>query len=330
VATATAKQAVIMALKKLGVVTRRTPPQDADIQDGLDALWLLFESLSAQNATIGFYQKFSFTLNTTSRTFTLGKGADLDMPYPLEIQSIQLVDSGGIYHPVTMVQGANYFQNTNPTMEARNGMPSQVIWNPSIPAGTLEFNAFFSSVYTLVVTAKIPWTTENGSEAQSSLDAGQPVTASDYLVSVDQTTQLYCDDNCVLDVTQQMNDWLEDQRDIGIQDSYQETFNYNGLSVVADATLRVRTKPNPIQLSVNKDMELAIGDLPMIIWNLAAALLTEYPQDDPSVTSMIISQATMHLAQTKNRNTTPAKIQASRSYRSNQLQNRRYYGAGYM
>lgn len=321
---ATAQQAVILALRKLGVVTRRTPPKPDDIQDGLDALWLLLESFNTQSALIPFYTKYTFGISTTKRLYTIGPGGDFDMPVPIDILSAQLIDAGGTYHRVRVVDGIQYFQNHNQNMDNNVSRPTQVIWNPSIPTGTLEFSCVPSEGDTLALAVKLPWTVENYASAQDTTNVGQPVNADDYTITIDEDSEIYCDDECQLNVTQQMIDWLGEQASTADPVNYERTFKYNGLDVTAIASLEARTAPNPVQLSIQKDMEFPVGYLPLIMWSLAEAMLPEYPQENPSTISEIKMQASKLLRNIKAKNARPGKVQLDRSLLSNQYRLQTY------
>lgn len=316
---ATAKELVVLALKKLGVVTRRTPAKPQDIQDGLDALWLLLESFNTQSSLIPFYTKFSFTMDTTQRVYTLGPGADLDMPIPLEILSAQFVDSGGTYRPISVVQGIQYFQNVNPSMGVVSARPTQVIWNQSVPIQSLEFNSVPAEEDTLILSVKLPWTVENCQACSSgSCAPGQTLSESDYSITISDDDQAYCNDECQLNITQQMRDWLDAKCEpCEAEDQYTQEFEYNGLKVTAIASLEARTEPNPVALTVDKDMEFPIGYLPLIMWCLAEALLPEYPQDNPVTVQEIKTQAAKMMRQIKNKNAQPSVVQYDPSLLAN-------------
>jgi hypothetical protein len=319
---ATAQQAVVMALKKLGVVTRRTPPKPQDIQDGLDALWLFLETMNTEGALVPFYTKYSFTLDTTNRTYTIGPSGDFDMPVPMEILSAQLIDASGAYIPLRVVNGIQYFQNQNPYMDLSVARPTQVIWNPSIPVGTLELNRVADTEYTLALAVKLPWTVENCTSCTAeTCGTGEVLTESDYTITIEESA--YCNDECELDVIQQMRDWLSTQCGSCDDETFSKEFTYNGLKVTANAALSVRTAPNPVSLSVPKEMEFPVGYLPFIVYGLAEVLMAEYPQDNQATIQTIVNQARLLRRNIKAMNTKPSVSQVDPSLLTNQARSYR-------
>jgi hypothetical protein len=314
---ATAQQAAIMTLRKLGVVNRTQQPRQQDIQDTLDGLWLFLDTLNTESVMVPFYTKYTFTLGTTTRLLTIGPGGDLDMPAPMEILSVQLIDSDGAYHPVSLVNGIQYFQNANPAMDLTAIRPMQVIYNASLPCGTLEFNAIPAEEYTLSLAVKLPWTIDNCAACDDACGSGTAVDEADYSIAIDPDAAIYCDETCELSVIQQMRDWLNTQCEGCTEDSYTHTFAYNGLSVPATATLESRTEPNPVSFSVSRNMEFPIGYIPLIVWGLAEQMMAEYPQDNPITAQTIVKQAALIKRQIKARNATSAKTQIDPSLLAN-------------
>lgn len=86
---------------------------------------------------------------------------------------------------------------------------------------------------------------------------------------------------------------------ISISGTFPFSATFSGSS---QSTAVARTTPNDISLSLPAEVEFPAGYQSMMMWNLAEALLAEYPQENPVVVQQIQKEAAMSKAQLKNRN----------------------------
>jgi hypothetical protein len=77
--------------------------------------------------------------------------------------------------------------------------------------------------------------------------------------------------------------------------------SFTGVGNDVDST-EVRTTPYATQLSLTETTEFPAGFQSMLMWNLAEALLAEYPQDNPAVIQQVVKEAATSRNQIKSQN----------------------------
>ena len=102
---------IYTALRKLGVLNRRDVLKQADLEDGIEALWTMLDRISNQSLMIPFAQKFEFPVVSTKRVYTVGPDGDFKMPRPLgDPVKLSWRDSVGTDYDIQLTDVQGYME----------------------------------------------------------------------------------------------------------------------------------------------------------------------------------------------------------------------------
>lgn len=99
----TAADLITSALQRLLVIERGTSPSADDMALGLDRLNVMLESWQTERMTTFTQTRYTWALTSNKATYTVGPGAEIDIPRPLLPQDITLkVMDMSLANPVEM------------------------------------------------------------------------------------------------------------------------------------------------------------------------------------------------------------------------------------
>lgn len=305
----TAQQLVTKALRKLGVVNRRTPVDQEQMQDGLEALWDLLDSFNRQNFMIPFQTRYTIGLPELKRLYTFGVNGDLDFTPPLEIINAQWLSTEGNYYNIEISRNSNMFVKNNLARDVSTGLPTMLYWNPSYPVSQIEFNMTPIDGYSLILNVLLPWSAEicpccsdvdcDTGCVSADCDSGN-VDPDNYTIT---TTCAIGDTGCITEITADMAAYLEGLCDASCTTEYTQDFVYSGdaQTYTATATLTPRTSPLPVQLSLTQKTEFPAGYQSLIVWNLAEQIAPEYDIEPSSIIRQEAASSKQHIKSRNNR-----------------------------
>ena len=323
----TSYQLVYKALRKLGVLNRRDVLKQADLDDGLEALWALLDRMSGQDLMIPYVQQFKFPVFSTKRIYTIGPEGDFVMPRPVDIEALAFRDSVGTDYPITLTDLQNYNEG-EPFKETTIGRPVRAFYNPSYPNAELHFNFYPLDGDTLILWAKLPFNVDtcggygcscSGSCAQNgqascSCGSGDKclVTDLNYTVRYNEPNFLRPQDvqAIISQAQQQLTTTFGSSISCDCTGTVTVEYSSDGLSVspitvYVDYKASAKTTIGPINPFLNEFVSFPPGYFNFLLWHLAIDLAPEY---DMEPTQVIMLRATESMKFIKAKNDVPVEL----------------------
>lgn len=149
----TARQIIVKALQKNGVLTKGMQPDDDEIVDGLSALLAMLSSWSVDGMTTYARTTESFTLTPAQSQYTIGDGGDFDTSRPNQIVSAYFRDSD-IDYPLTIINDETYAQIA---WKQEQSFPYYINYTNEYPLGKLNIYPVPANTYTLFLLTEKPF-----------------------------------------------------------------------------------------------------------------------------------------------------------------------------
>ncbi len=149
----TANDIIKSAFRIAGVTVKGESPDSDEVQDALETLNDLINSLSNDSLFIYSRTTESFSL-TGASSYTIGSGGDFDTVRPMNIVSAY-VRQGTTDYPVDIITDEEY---ANISQKSINTRPYFLNYNPTYPLGTIKVYGLGSG-YTLFLVTEKPLTT---------------------------------------------------------------------------------------------------------------------------------------------------------------------------
>ena len=125
----TARTLIKSALRKINAIAAGETPGADEMEDGLEAMQMMFRSWSANNQRL-YYTKQESLAMTGAESYTIGSGGDLDTVRPVSIRGAWLSD-----WPLKMIDEARYRQTR---MTSATGATAEYLWySTEYPLGKL-------------------------------------------------------------------------------------------------------------------------------------------------------------------------------------------------
>lgn len=131
----TASQLITRSLRTLGVVTATETPSADDLSAGLDALNDVLAALSLKRGAFPAQSNHALTLTANDGQYSIGSGADLNVPRPLRIESAYITVDG---LDIALCVGSREDYNEI-TDKSETGKPTHVFYDASSANGTVYF-----------------------------------------------------------------------------------------------------------------------------------------------------------------------------------------------
>jgi len=147
---ATANSIITRALRIAGVLARSEPPDAEELNDGLDTLNDLMESMSNDSLLLYARTLENFTLTGGQTDYTIGSGGDFDTDRPLSIIKAY-VRSGDIDYPLSIISDEEY---ANITLKTTQTIPYFLNYNGQFPLGTIKLYPSPPSGYELYILSE--------------------------------------------------------------------------------------------------------------------------------------------------------------------------------
>jgi hypothetical protein len=158
----TARDFITKAYKKIGVGAEGEPLTAEQMNDGLDEINLLINSLSGRGLLTTAQIGESFPLIALQAAYTIGIGANFNTSTPFTIISAFVRDGSGYDYPVDIFSREEY--NAFP-VKTDTGLPRKMFFDPgptqqAVQAGTISFypTPDASTPYTLFIYSEKPLT----------------------------------------------------------------------------------------------------------------------------------------------------------------------------
>lgn len=135
------------ALRLIRVKGRGRPISGEDSQSAFDALNMLLAGLSLDNPFAFAVTKESFSISAGQATYTIGPTGDMVTVRPEEIRELFFND-GVTDYPIKFITESEWTPIADKTV---TGRPERVWYNPTFPDGTLYFEYYPDTNYTLNV-----------------------------------------------------------------------------------------------------------------------------------------------------------------------------------
>lgn len=126
----TAQTLIKAALRSIGAIGTGRTPSAAELQDGLEAMQIMFRSWSARNIRLYYSVTDTVTMDG-SESYTIGSGGDVNTTRPSKITGARLSDS-----IITLIGEKRYRE----LAAGGSGGETAYLWyNPDYPLGLLYF-----------------------------------------------------------------------------------------------------------------------------------------------------------------------------------------------
>lgn len=151
----TARDIISGALRLISEGGRGLPDDDQNLDEGLKALNLYIQSLSAEQIMVPYRTQESFTMTVGKDNYTYGSGGDLNSARPVNIDAARLTFDTNDYQlkPMNMRE---YQRIADKTVDGR---PERYYYEPDYSLGRLYFDFEPERAYTLTITAIKPIST---------------------------------------------------------------------------------------------------------------------------------------------------------------------------
>lgn len=259
----TAQEIVATALRKLGVVNRRDTINSQEMEDGLEALWMLLDSWNTQSFMIPFYTKLTFPIDPSKREYTIGPNGDFDVPRPLEIIEAYWTDPVGTSYRMTRA-GVQDFVEGYPFKETTVGRPYQFYYEPSIPAGQIRLQFFPLEGDFLNLIVELPFSAEYApcnASCQTDCSTSETADSTDYRISISNPNDLAITQNQINLLTANMRTYVDGRCESCCDPSFAYGFDtgiqFNGTgNTDDDATITL----NGTEDSVTENIVITFSD----------------------------------------------------------------------
>lgn len=132
----TANAIITRSLRLLGVVGRGRSPTGDQINDGLEALNDMVASWSSETIVIPSRIEDVYTIADSKRSFTFGKGGDIDTDWAMKL-SHAFYRQNSVDYPLHI---SNERRQDSLPVKNVAGIPDWISYTPSYPLGTIEFD----------------------------------------------------------------------------------------------------------------------------------------------------------------------------------------------
>ncbi len=130
----TVRDLIKSSMRPIGVVASGENPSPAELMDGLEALNMMLNSLSAQAILIYAVTKESFNLVAGQGSYTIGPEGNFNTVRPKMIKGAFIRDVNGLDYPVR-IRGMEEYRLIS--SKSTPGRPYRLFYNPSSPLGTI-------------------------------------------------------------------------------------------------------------------------------------------------------------------------------------------------
>lgn len=121
------------AMRSIGVIAPGDEPTNAEAQDGLEAMKMMFRHWSVKRIRIPYITQENFAL-TGANPETIGSGGTLNAVRPSAIVGAYVRDSNGVDSPLDIIE-AGFYRALS--LKSLSGTPEYLWYSPEYPLGKI-------------------------------------------------------------------------------------------------------------------------------------------------------------------------------------------------
>ena len=130
-------------------VSSATSPTAEQRNDGLTALNSMIESWNNENLSLYQVRENNFTLSVGVSSYTVGTGATVSMPRPLQIIQAYVRDGGGNNYPLNIRTRDQWNMIGNRSSIITSQIPTDCFYDPAMPNGIFAVWPYPLAAYTV-------------------------------------------------------------------------------------------------------------------------------------------------------------------------------------
>lgn len=148
---ATAGRLVTSALKKARVLGIDQTPTAVQMQDGLESLNWLLDSLWIERLAVPYELNENFSWVSGQASRTIGVGGNFVTTRPVKIVSAFVRDSSGYDHPVRVAKSRDEYDAV--CSKSQTGRPDLIYYEPGVVTGTIYAYPVPDQTYTIYLNS---------------------------------------------------------------------------------------------------------------------------------------------------------------------------------
>jgi len=141
------------ALRSIGVIASGETPSSSEMQDGLEALTMMFRNWFSQNLIVFTSVKENFSLTIGDYEYTIGTGGDFSTDRPYKIEGAFIRDGGNDYPIDCTLNEADFWHTALKTNQSR---PKYLFYKPEFPLGKIYLHNAPDSAYSMHLWSQKP------------------------------------------------------------------------------------------------------------------------------------------------------------------------------
>lgn len=153
----TARQIVVKAMQKIGLLTKTEQPSSDEINDGFYALNSMLDSWTNESMLITARAWENFPLSAGVSLYTIGTGQTFNTVRPTFINDAYVIVSSTTTpsYQLTVIQDETYFDTT---LKTQQGIPFELNYDNAYPSGNIRIYFVPDQAYMLYLLSEKPLT----------------------------------------------------------------------------------------------------------------------------------------------------------------------------